>query len=387
MVQPFKHVSQALYNRRRVLTQILLGGAVTRTELANLTGLTGASISRITRDLIAEGLLLEAGTLSNQEGPGRRFVKLEINPHGGYVIGFGINAFEQVVRLTDLHNQEIATRNLPLESLSDPDHVLDVAAQQVHELIKAAKIKRSRVLGAGVAIAGSVDVQKGILLKAPTLGWQDVPIAEQLDKKLKMPVRLENLPNALNLAEVRFGKAQGNSNTVLVNATLRLGVSMMLEQQLVRGGGGFTGMLGNIRTPSYSNQAGSDEQFQLDDISSGHAILKIMNHADYDKQVGKASLLLRELLGRKGDSDLSEKLYKAGLYLGRVIEMIATLFQPGIVIISGILAQSREYVEAVTDALGSAPSGSVQDIPVLISDLKPEVAASWLAIYEFLIHG
>ncbi|MFC6672823.1 ROK family transcriptional regulator [Marinobacterium aestuariivivens] len=187
-------------NRRRVISEILFNGPVPRTEIAARTGLTAASVSRITRDLINAGLVVEAKELPSSRS-GRRLVELSLNPGGGYVLGIGINAFAQVVSLADLNNNLIAERALEIECLVDPQPVLTAVAETAQQIIADSGVDHARIFGAGVATAGAVDPARGILLDSQTLGWKDLDIGPRLARMLDLPVALENLPNSINLGK------------------------------------------------------------------------------------------------------------------------------------------------------------------------------------------
>lgn len=112
----------------------------------------------------------------------------------------------------------------------------------VRTMTTRSRIARRRLLGASVAVTGVVDTESGRVLNAPTLGWYDVPIRDGLALGLDLPVVLENLPNAINLAEHRFGIAIGCSSTLLMNTALGVGSSLLLDGRLHRGKDG-SGML------------------------------------------------------------------------------------------------------------------------------------------------
>ena len=88
------HPSVARRNLRDVLGTIVLNGPLSRTEISRHTGLHAASVSRITKSLIAADLIRERSEVTTPGKPGRRFIELEVNPEGGYVIGIAINALE-----------------------------------------------------------------------------------------------------------------------------------------------------------------------------------------------------------------------------------------------------------------------------------------------------
>ena len=225
------HVGLGRTNRRAVLAQIALRGPLPRTEIAATTDLTNASVSRITRDLIEAGLVVELPdeNMANvQQGPGRRFIGLDINSRGGYALGIGVNVFSQSVTLADLKNRRIARMDLKLEDLSDPDAVISQLIDEANKMIDANVADRQRLLGASFAITGAVDPTEGAVRTSPYLRWGEVSLGWSLKEALGVPVRIVSLPAALTMAENRFGIAQGLSNLLTLNCSLGITVSRCL---------------------------------------------------------------------------------------------------------------------------------------------------------------
>src|SRR5512137_1191347 len=74
------------YNRRIIIETIRLHGPISRAEIAQMTGLTAATISNLTSELIQQEIILETGRRKGQRG--QPAIELEINPNGKFAIGF-----------------------------------------------------------------------------------------------------------------------------------------------------------------------------------------------------------------------------------------------------------------------------------------------------------
>src|SRR6476469_5010755 len=77
-------------NRRLVLNAIKSSGPISRKDVADLTGLSAATITGITASLIEDGLVWETGEGQASSAGGRRPIFLQLNPKAGYVIGIKI---------------------------------------------------------------------------------------------------------------------------------------------------------------------------------------------------------------------------------------------------------------------------------------------------------
>ena len=109
-------------NERLVLSEILFRGPLPRTEVAERIGLTQASISRITRNLIEAGLVEETGQQYEEAvKPGRKRIGVKARSDGGYVAGIAINAFQQDIVIADLTNGKLAEKRLNFPSLDQAE--------------------------------------------------------------------------------------------------------------------------------------------------------------------------------------------------------------------------------------------------------------------------
>ncbi len=72
-------------NRSAVLNMIKMHGPIARNEVAHRTGLSAATVTGITAELITEGLVFEKAPGDSRGG--RRPILLALNPRGGYVVG------------------------------------------------------------------------------------------------------------------------------------------------------------------------------------------------------------------------------------------------------------------------------------------------------------
>jgi len=370
-------------NRRMVLSEIMLNGPISRTKIAQRTGLTTASVSRISREIITAGLVVEGETLPSPNRPGRRFIAIDVNPAGGYVLGISINALQQFITLADLKNRPLARRELSLESTEDAEDVLNRVAQAANEMILDAGVPRARLFGGSVSVAGAVDPENGLVHSAPTLGWENVCIGGFLSNALGIQIHVENMPNAMNLAETRFGIGRGYGNVVLLNAALGIGGSLLLDNRLIRGNNFSAGLVGAMSL--WRDAQG--RSLSVDEVAGGWGVLR---NIFGETAVESASSPGRHLLdamkaAETGDDTAHSALRKSGRSLANVIETIAEIVHPEIFIVSGALASSSSYVEGVRAGLAEAWSSESSSIPVHVSNMTGQAAARWLAINEFLL--
>ncbi|MGI9334048.1 MAG: ROK family protein, partial [Gammaproteobacteria bacterium] len=368
---------------------IVLSGPLPRTEIARETGLTMASVSRISRDLIDAGLVRELDAQDTDAagqrpaGPGRPFVRLDIEPRGGFVLGIGVNVFSQSVTLADLKNRRIGRTDLNLASLDDPDRVIELLMVEAQRMIDRYVPDRRRLLGGTFAITGAVDPVQGIVRTSPYLGWGVVSLGEQLRSGLAIPIRVESLPNAMALAETRFGVAREKGDLLLLNCSLGIGASLVLDGRLVRGKDFCAGLIGGIVL-----QGSGPSARTLDRIAGGQSVLRRL-HGDAFEIAGRPANELATALvdaverDNLGDESAARAMAQAGDNLGRLTAQFAALVAPGAIVVGGPLAGSPGYVAGLRQSIDRTLGGRTSEI--LISHTTGQAAARWLAIGEYLI--
>lgn len=217
---------------RTLLREIYGRGPLSRSDLAKATGLTGAAISRITRDLVDKGILQEGDKLAATGKLGPKFVALTFGADR-YVVGIGVQAVSQWVELADLQGRIVGRRTFAMASVSNADAVLHQCAESVEEILAEAGIPKSKVIGVGLSVVGVVDIHSGTVLRAENLGWNNVPVVRKLTEALGLPVYAESFLNSLMLASSGLSVLDGDRNSLLVVVSLGIGASILLNGGLL----------------------------------------------------------------------------------------------------------------------------------------------------------
>ncbi|KJY44873.1 ROK family transcriptional regulator, partial [Streptomyces sp. NRRL S-444] len=100
-------------NRSAVLQRLYFGGPMSRQELGPATGLSSGSVSNVVGELVADGLLEEAGIVDSDGGRPRTL--LRVAPGSAHMIGVDVGETRVRVELFDLALTELARAELPLQ--------------------------------------------------------------------------------------------------------------------------------------------------------------------------------------------------------------------------------------------------------------------------------
>jgi len=321
-------------NRSHVLNAIKTHGSIGRAEIARRTGLSPATVTAITANLIAQDLVLEkeAGDSSG----GRPPILLVINPKGGYVVGIKLTETHAICVLTDLEALVIAKSSITL-SAHDPARVAEDLIGMVLSLNREQKISKKQLLGVGIGLAGIVDAEQGILRQSPIYGWNNVPLRSMLQDKLHIPVYIENDVNTLTLTEKWFGHGQGVDNFLTVTVGRGVGLGIVANGQFYRGQIGGAGEFGHVTIDPEGPLCACGKRGCLEAYVGDPALIRTAQEAHARGELASPVQDVDDLLAlaRKGDPAAIRIFDRAGRILGIGIANLVNLFNPEKIIISG----------------------------------------------------
>lgn len=326
-------------NRFSILHAIRDAEMISRVDIARVTGISQATVTSITADLIREGMLLECE--SEISVGGRRPVPLALNPKGAYTIGVHLSVDEISVVLMDLQAAIIHSHTVPLD-VSDLrlEPVTERLIQAVQTCLWEADFSKNQVSGMGVAIPGLIDSRTGFVRYIPNYGWRDISLAEQLQKRIGISTYVENSANTLVIYEQWFGVGRGADNFILITTEHGIGMGMLVNGQLFRGFRGEAGEFGHTIVEGNGPLCRCGSKGCLEAICGNNAIIRDATDAArkgewLPKQLD--SISIEEILdaAHGGNTTLVEIYQKVGRTLGTGISNLHKLVDPELIIISG----------------------------------------------------
>lgn len=227
------------HNRSLVLQTLYRDGRRSRADIARETGLTRVTVSALVADLIADGLVIELGQ-REETRPGKPATLLDLD-RGAFVI-VGLDLSEHTLfsgALLDLDGAIIARAEIELAGSTGDEAVQKVSALAERLIAEAT----APVLGIGVGSPGVVDLA-GVVLSAPNLGWNGMPLQSILAARFDVPVVVANDANAAVLAEHSFGGA--DSDAMLIRIGHGVGAGLLLGGTPLFGSRFAAGEIGHV---------------------------------------------------------------------------------------------------------------------------------------------
>ena len=306
-------------------------GELSKPEICRLTNVTTPTVSRMIEELIEEGWVIDRGC-GNSIG-GKRPHVFSLNPDAAYILGVDIGREYLRVAIFNLKNEPIeGILEYPsiLEE-QDDEATLRYVREKIDETIGHLNIDRAKIKMAGFALPGLID-REGT--SYTYLTYEQPGIKSILEEMLQIPVFIDNDSNVMAMAEHTFGVAKDVNNVLCISVNECIGLGMILNSKLYRGGIGMAGEFGHIRISGLEPPCHCGKIGCLETVSSGRAIEKV---------AGKP---LQDIIeaARKDDISAIDLLHRAGEKLGEGIATMVHLFNPDMVVIGGEIVQAGDLM-------------------------------------------
>ena len=216
---------------------------MSRAELALMTGLTKATVSSLVKELVDARFVRE--TQIDPGHKGRPAIPLVLNEKVGFIIGVEVGVDSITALLTDFA-AGIVWRHYEASRHTDPDGVLRRVVQVINLAVAQAEARGGAVLGLGLGVLGLVDVETGLLLYAPNLGWSNVPLRSRLEAEFSFPIYVDNEANLAALGECYFGAARSSDFALYISAGVGVGGGIVFNRRILAGIAGVAGEVGHM---------------------------------------------------------------------------------------------------------------------------------------------
>ncbi|MFL6601449.1 MAG: ROK family transcriptional regulator [Steroidobacteraceae bacterium] len=366
------------HNQRVTLHAIRVNGPITRTDLADITGLTPPAIANITRRLMQDNLIREAGRVRGARG--QPPLRLVINPDSWFSVGVNVDRDHMTVVVLDFEGNVRARATREIQ-FALPGTVQSFFRRSIGPLLDKAAIKATQLVGIGVAFPD--DIQQAELPGKPAAysAWGSVAVQELFAAPLKVPVFVENDAAAAAMGEMQFGRGHQYQSFFYILITAALGGGLVIDGHYFRGANGRSAELGWLR-----GYDGISRTRQLQNIVSLSALNSRL--AAHGYRMASARGLTR--LDAGGQSIVTSWLETSVEALLETLLAINCLINPQAVLIGGRLPASivEELARRLNERLQPYAATMPAIAPVeraMMSDDAPAVGAAILPFTHRLL--
>jgi glucokinase len=276
-------------------------------------------------------------------------------------VGFDLGGTKMLAAVYDDRFNLLGKKRRRTRDKGSAEVSIDRLAETIQLALDDADVTADRLAGIGAGCPGPVDMEHGVILEAPNLGWKNMPLQEGLSKKFKCPVAVCNDVDAGVFGEYTDGAAKGYRCVLGVFPGTGVGGGMVYEGRIFRGSGTSCLEVGFIQMATEGPAAGLGPVGTLESLGSR---LMISGEAARAVYRGKAPALAKEagcdlsqirsgVLARSiaaGDTEVEKIVRRAAQQIGRGIGSLVNVLAPDVVIIGGGLVEAMPelYLEETT---------------------------------------
>jgi predicted NBD/HSP70 family sugar kinase len=352
------------HNTQAILLSVLHDGPISRVELAEKLSLSNTTITNLISELLDLGIVVEehVEVPENQRRVGRPRRMLRLVPSARYAVGVHIGVGIFRVAITNLIAEIIYNEIATFDLTSPPDTVIKDIIRLIDVVIRKSKIDRERVIGVGVGASGLVSCEEGIIVRAPRLGWESVPVQQFMEAQLDLPVCVDNNVRTMALAEAIFGDGRGVGILAFVYGRIGVGAGIVVNGQVFRGSGAGAGEIGHTTIIPRGGETctcgntGCLETLLSEPVWIRNAEAIAVSHPDSLL----ASYLRRDddrspielILAAATDGDILAKRFieDRSCYLGIALANLVNVLNPELIILGGMFAQGSDLILPIAEA-------------------------------------
>jgi predicted NBD/HSP70 family sugar kinase len=369
--------------RSGVVDLIRSSGAITRVELSRRAGLTEGTISKIVKDLLADGLVVEAGQAESTGG--KRATFLRLGDSGRSAVGVILDRERIVVMLCALDGSRVGSLEVSGMEDGDADVVLERVAAAVRSLTTEHGVPLQSVIGLGVALSGRRRDQVGRAVGSQQGWWEWLPVDTMLAELTGLPVLLGNDADCAALGAFWAGRVPAGEDFALVYMADGVGAGLMIGGDVYRGSKGHAGELGHVFVDPAQAPCWCGSRGCLENVGTPAAVaLRALAAGEHAHELGiRADDPLRVVYGKVGaayatGNDFARRLLTdAAGYVATAVAGLANTLDLGRVVLAGpgFAVAPDLFLEAVQEALNATYVHTIHPVEVALRGLDQEIAA------------
>ena len=339
LIRPLTDVPRPL--RQQVFELVRAAGLMPRVQVAKDLGVSPASVTTISSELIEAGLIEEVAVRRDEDaGRGRPAVSLGVRADAYHVAGMKISDREHTAVIVDFAGRLIADDVVPRQpGPMTLRSMLEVVETLLDRVCAKAGMDRHALSGLGIGVPGFVDCAEGTVFWSSVLAERAVPLAGAASARLGLPVHVDNDANLVALAELWFGAGRSLSDFAVVTIEHGVGMGFVMNHRIYRGAQRVGMELGHMKVQldgalCRCGQRGCLEAY-IADYALAREAVTALNWGHREAQ--SLGVLLESLFdhAKAGNATARSIFRRAGRYLAVGLSNVINLFDPALIILSG----------------------------------------------------
>jgi predicted NBD/HSP70 family sugar kinase len=237
--------------RHILLREIERRGPIPRIDLSLNTGISRATVTTVTAELLRDGLIEEIprdaeNTTDSKRGRPRVDLKIASDSH--LVAGIKVSDRSISLMLVDFEGTQLTKLEVPFTNgPTSSQGLAEILADALAQLTALNDKTIDDLSGVGVGLAGVVDAENGTVYWSPSLKERNIELGALLTQELGVPTFLDNDANLVAMAEKTFGLGRDHSDFIVVTIESGVGMGLVINGQIYRGTRGCGAEFGHTK--------------------------------------------------------------------------------------------------------------------------------------------
>ncbi|EMN7334949.1 ROK family protein [Vibrio vulnificus] len=322
-------------------------GPISRIQVADVSQLAPASVTKITRQLLERGLIKEVAQQASTGG--RRAISLttEVKPFHSVAVRLGRDYVQFC--LYDLGGTALAQDQHDFRYTNQSDLQQGLTAL-LKDFISRSQDKIDQLIAIGITLPGLVNPTTGVVEYMPNTDIDKLALGEIIREKSGIECFVGNDVRGMALAEHYFGASQDCQDSILVSVHRGTGAGIIVNGQVFLGFNRNVGEIGHIQIDPLGEQCQCGNFGCLETVAANPAIIqrvKKLIAQGYESSLAKLDhITIQDVCNHalEGDELAQQSLVRVGNQLGKAIAITINLFNPQKIVIAGDITAAKDIV-------------------------------------------
>jgi N-acetylglucosamine repressor len=361
-------------NRMTVLNTVRERQQIGRAEVADITGISRASVTYLVGELVKDGWLIEYEKGETSQSGGRPPILLQFNPDAMYAVVVMIGSESTIVAVGDGNARMRYTESLPSVLGQSAEQTVEVVVGLIERALEKSGVDRQRVGGIAIGVPGLVDAQNSMVhYSARMRAMRNLDLGSIVATRVGLPTMVENETRLIGWGELKFGSGRGYSPLVCVSVTLGIGSCIILEDRMLSGSSYSAGQFGHMTIDENGTQCECGNKGCWEALASNAAVLQRARKIEAGWAAEPTIAGLIEAAA-KGDVEARRLLRETAVHLGIGLANIVNIVNPEIIVLHGKLFEAGdEFLQTIRQEVGArALKLPALNTRILVSELREQ---------------
>ncbi|GLQ57957.1 ROK family transcriptional regulator [Devosia nitrariae] len=341
-------------NRMRVLNTVRERQHIGRAEVADITGISRASVTYLVGELVKDGWLIEYDKGETTQAGGRPPILLQFNPDAIYAVVVMIGSEQTTVAVGDGNAHMRYHETQPSVLGQSADEAVELVVEMIERALMRSGVDRQRVGGVAIGVPGLVDAHNSIVHYSARLPvMREIDLGSIIASRVGLPVMVENETRLIGWGELRFGSGRGYSPLVCVSVTLGIGSCIILEDRMLSGSSYSAGQFGHMTIDEHGPLCECGNRGCWEALASSAAVLQRARQLDAAWAAEPTIPDILEAVG-KGDKAASKLMHETAVHLGIGLANIINIVNPSIIVLHGKMFEAGDqFLQTIRQTVAS----------------------------------